>query len=509
MVSHTQTFAFSGIDVIDVDVQVHISSGLPAFSVVGLADKAVTESRERVRSALSAIGLSLPPKRVTVNLAPADLAKEGSHYDLAIALGLLVNMGAIPEDALANYIVMGELSLDGSITSINGILPAAIGASARNKGIICPEPNGAEAAWAGDDLDIISPAGLIAIINHFKGTQLLSRPKAELVEEEINYPDMKDIRGQETAKRALEIVAAGGHNMLMSGPPGAGKSMLASRLPGILPPLTAEEMLEISMINSISGKISGGKITHLRPFRDPHHNCSMAAMIGGGSKAKPGEVTLSHKGVLFLDELPEFPRQVIDSLRQPLETKQVSVARVQSHVTYPADFQLISAMNPCRCGYLSDPARACNKAPKCAVDYQSKISGPLLDRFDVYIEVPAIKPAEVYGKNESEASSDVAKRVAAARKIQATRYVGSGITVNARADGDILTEATSLDEKGRYLLLQGIEKMGLSMRGHNRVLRVARTIADLETSEKVLPKHIAEALAFRHITAREHNKIPA
>jgi magnesium chelatase family protein len=306
MVAHISTVAFQGIEARVVDVQVQMAPGLPAFTLVGLPDKAVAESRERVRAALTAIGLALPPKRITVNLAPADLPKEGSHYDLPIALGLLAAMDVISSETLSRYFVLGELSLDGSISAVAGVLPAAVGANAAGKGLICPESCGAEAAWAGADIDILSPATLVQLVNHFKGMQVLSRPEPGMADDAVHLPDFADIKGQESAKRALEIVAAGGHNLLLMGPPGAGKSMLAQRLPSILPPMDAEEMLEVSMIASIAGNLSEGRINSRRPFRDPHHTASPAALIGGGMRAKPGEISLAHHGVLFLDELPEF-----------------------------------------------------------------------------------------------------------------------------------------------------------------------------------------------------------
>ena len=503
MVSHVHSFMFSGVDVTDVNIQVSFSSGLPAFTIVGLADKAVAESRERVRSALNSIGISLPAKRITVNLAPADLAKEGSHFDLGIALGILSELGVIGEGQLDDFIAMGELSLDSSLMPVSGILPASIGAAARGKGIICPKQCGSEAAWGGENIDILAPASLLCLINHFKGTQILGTPERKREEEGAIYPDMSDIKGQETAKRALEIAAAGGHNMLMVGPPGSGKSMLAARIGGVLPELTPKEMLEVSMIHSIAGNLGGRGLISNRPFRDPHHNCSMAAMVGGGAKAKPGEVTLAHKGILFLDELAEFPRQVLDSLRQPLETKQVSVARVQSHVTYPADFQLIAAMNPCRCGYLDDASRACNKAPKCAVDYQSKISGPLLDRIDIHVEVPAVKPTEIYDESRIESSAIVKSRVEAARIIQNNRFDSETNLLNSKLDGDLIAEICVRDEGAEEILKKGVEVMGLSMRGYNRVLRVARTIADLEGSEIIKKHHMAESLSYRQINFKQ------
>lgn len=346
MYAHVSTVAFEGIKAKPVDVQVQITAGLPAFTLVGLPDKAVAESRERVRGALAAIGLALPPKHITVNLAPADLPKEGSHYDLPIALGLMAACGAVAPDALSGYCVIGELSLDGSITSVTGALPAAMGANGLSKGLICPQACGAEAAWASADMNLLAPPNLLALINHFKGLQTLPRPEPALEEEPDALPDMSEIKGQESAKRALEVAAAGGHNFLMIGPPGAGKSMLARRLPSILPPLTAHELLEVSMVHSMAGALSNGQVGRARPFRAPHHSASMAALVGGGTKPKPGEAALAHLGVLFLDELPEFSPQVLDALRQPLEAGETVIARANHRIVYPSRIQLIAAMNP-------------------------------------------------------------------------------------------------------------------------------------------------------------------
>lgn len=501
MVAQIHTLAFQGIDVTDVEVQVHVSSGLPAFTIVGLPDKAVGESRERVRAALHSIGLSLPPKRITINLAPADLLKEGSHFDLPIIVGLLVSMEVIPAEDIGEYLVMGELSLDGRIMPVNGTLPAAMGAIARGKGVICPEGNGGEAAWAGH-ISILAPGHLLALINHFKGMQTLPVPTQEVANDLHHYPDLKDIKGQESAKRALEVAAAGGHNMLMSGPPGSGKSMLASRLPGLIPELDVEEMLYVNIIASISGNIQEGRLQRMRPFRDPHHSCSMAAMVGGGRIVQPGEITLAHHGVLFLDELPEFSRNVLDALRQPIETGKVTVSRVNSHVTYPARFQLVAAMNPCRCGYLSDAERACNKAPRCGEDYQSRISGPLFDRMDIHIEVPAVNVLELERMAEGESSATVRERTLAARHIQKERYKGLGVRTNAEADGEVLRNTTEMELSAKELLHQAAEKMRLSMRGYNRVLRVARTIGDLEQAATLDKRHIAEALTYRQMYRR-------
>ncbi|MGO4713588.1 YifB family Mg chelatase-like AAA ATPase [Bradyrhizobium sp. 2TAF24] len=502
MVQHVSTVAFEGITARAVDVQVQVAPGLPVFAIVGLPDKAVSEARERVRSALIASGLALPARRITVNLAPADLPKEGSHYDLPIALGLMAAIGAIPSDALSGFTVLGELGLDGSIAAVAGVLPAAMGAHMRDEGLICPAACGPEAAWASADLPIIAASSLIQLANHFKGSQVLSPPQPKIRAETASLLDLRDIKGQESAKRALEIAAAGGHHLLMTGSAGAGKSMLAARLPSILPPLSPQELLDVSMIASVAGEIKDGALTSRRPFRAPHHSASMAALTGGGTRARPGEVSLAHNGVLFLDELPEFDPRVLDSLRQPLENGEVSVSRANHRVTYPARFMLVAAMNPCRCGQAFEPDHVCKRGriERCTADYQSRISGPLLDRIDLRIEVPAVTAADLILPPPAEGSAEVAARVAAARARQAARYAALGlphIRTNAEAPAAVLEEIARPDAAGLTLLRDAAESLRLSARGYHRVLRVARTLADLDNTEHVGRLHLAEALSYR------------
>ncbi|HET9715914.1 MAG TPA: YifB family Mg chelatase-like AAA ATPase [Pseudolabrys sp.] len=505
MVQRIATVAFEGIEARAVDVQVQVAPGLPAFNIVGLPDKAVSEAKERVRAALIASGLALPARRITVNLAPADLPKEGSHYDLPIALGLMSAIGAIPRDATNNFTVLGELALDGSIAPVAGVLPAAIGANERGQGLICPRTCGPEAAWASPDIEIIAAESLIQLANHFKGTQVLARPRPRIHEPGAPAIDLADIKGQESAKRALEVAAAGGHNMLMVGPPGAGKSMLAARLPTILPPLSPAELLEVSMIASIAGIIEGGALTNRRPFRAPHHSASMPALVGGGLRARPGEISLAHNGVLFLDELPEFSGQVLDSLRQPLESGEVAIARANHRIKYPARFMLIAAMNPCRCGRAGESGFACKRGAidRCTADYQARLSGPLLDRIDLHIEVPAVTAADLILPAPAEGSREVAARVARARDAQIARYASMKlpeIRTNAQVNGPALEEAAKPDAAGLSLLRDAADSMRLSARAYHRVLRVALTLADLDGAERVGRIHLAEALSYRALT---------
>ncbi len=484
-----QSFAFSGIEAVPVEVQVQISNGLPAFLIVGLADKAVGEARERVRAALTAMGLALPPKRVLINLAPADLQKEGSHFDLPIALAVLAAMEVLPRLEVAAYAAIGELSLDGRVNPVSGVLPAAIGASAQDLGLICAQAQGGEAAWAGR-IAVLATPDLLSLVNHFRGVQVLEPPVPPGVADRGRCPDLSEVKGMETAKRALEIAAAGGHSLMLIGPPGAGKSMLAARLPGLLPDLSATEALEVSTIHSIAGLLEDGRLVTRPPFREPHHSASQAAIVGGGPRAKPGEVSLAHRGVLFLDEMPELPRQSLEALRAPIETGRTTVARAAGHYTYPARFQLVAAMNPCRCGHLGDPGRECRRAPRCGEEYMAKISGPMLDRIDLTVEMRPVAASEIARAPAGEPSCDVASRIACSRARQHRRQDG---LCNAETG----PEQFVLTEEARALSEQAGDRLRLSARGFTRLLRVSRTIADLEGCEAVQRPHVAEALVYR------------
>lgn len=501
MYGQMSTLAFVGLEARPVEVEVRVTSGRAHFAIVGLPDKAVAESRERVRNAIHAVGLGFPHRHVTVNLAPADLPKEGSHFDLAIALALMSALGAVAPDAIEGYAAIGELGLDAAIRPVPGGLPAAIGANAIRKGLICPENAGAEAVWASEDMEVLAAPHLLSLVNHFKGIQTLPRPQPNLAEPPEALPDLADVKGQEGAKRALEVAAAGGHNLLMVGPPGSGKSMLAARLPSILPPLEPAEMLEVSMVLSLAGDLADGRIARRRPFRAPHHSASMAALVGGGSRPRPGEISLAHRGVLFLDELPEFHPNVLDSLRQPLETGEVVIARANHRIAYPARFQLIAAMNPCKCGG-ANPGESCRRGPRCAEDYQARLSGPFLDRIDLRIEVPKISAADLVLPAPAEGSAEMRQRVTAARARQRERYKALGgaaakLHTNAEASGQLLEAIAMPDEEGMQLMRRAAETLGLSARGFHRTLKVARTVADLEGAEIVGRRHVAEALSYR------------
>ncbi|MBB93514.1 MAG: AAA family ATPase [Rhodobacteraceae bacterium] len=502
MVARTYTVAFEGIQARLVEVQCAITAGLPAFAVVGLPDKAVSEARERVRSALTTMSVALPSKRITINLSPADLPKEGPHFDLPIALALLAALDIIPPDTAEQTVSLGELSLDGTLVPVPGALPAAMTAADDDRQLLCPRSCGAEAAWVGA-AHVLGAGTLGDAVRHFTGQAPIPPARRGEVDAKPFGKDLSDVKGQERAKRALEIAAAGRHHLMLVGTPGSGKSMLAARLPSLLPPLTPAEALETSMVHSLCGLLTDGGISRVRPFRDPHHTASQVAIIGGGRRAQPGEVSLAHNGVLFLDELPEFSRQVLETLRQPVETAEVMIARANAHVRYPCRFMLIAAANPCRCGYLHDPARACARVPVCGEDYLGRISGPLMDRFDLRIEVPPVHFTDLEQVRGGESSADVAARVAAARDRQTARFADRpGLRQNADADGDLLSEIASPDAEGRALLQRMAERVGLSARGYHRVLRVSRTIADLEASDNVRRHHVAEALSYR-LTTRE------
>lgn len=500
MVAHAYTVAFEGVDARIVDVQSVMSPGLPSFSIVGLPNKAVSEARERVRAALGCMGIALPSKKITVNLSPADMPKDGSHFDLPIALSLLAELDLIPKEMSENTVALGEVALDGTLVPVRGALPAAMAAAQEGRDLLCPAQSGPEAAWVGA-AQVIAPKTLQDALHHFTGIRPLKPATPGEVGPSAAHNDLRDVKGQERAKRALEIAAAGRHHLMLIGTPGSGKSMLAARLPTILPPLTPQEALETSMIHSLSGLLETGGISRQRPFREPHHTASMAAIIGGGRDAKPGEVSLAHNGVLFMDEFPEFPRNVLETLRQPIETGEVIVSRANAHVKYSCKFLLIAAANPCRCGYLPDPARACARAPDCGQDYMGRVSGPLMDRFDLRVEVPPVRYTDLDMPADGETSAQIAARVAQAREVQSQRYAAHpNLRANADISGAVLEEVATPDAEGKALLLQAAERFGVSARGYHRILRVSRTIADLAGSEHIRRPHIAEALSFRLVS---------
>jgi magnesium chelatase family protein len=498
--ANIKTVSFIGISTIEIDVQLQMLNGLPSFTIVGLPDKTVAESRERIRACLYSLGISLPSKRITVNLAPADVQKEGSHYDLPIALALLTAMNVIQSEDVQDIVAVGELSLNGNLAKVPGVLPAAIMAKSAHKILICPEACAQEAAWIGHG-SILAPKSLLALINHFKGEQILPPVEVKRIDVAVNtskYGCFSDVKGQMVAKRAMEIAAAGAHNMLMLGPPGVGKSLLASRIPGILPPFTSEEALEVTMIHSLAGQMIDAGLVTERPYRAPHHSASLVALVGGGMYAKPGEISLAHRGVLFLDELPEFSRAALESLRQPLETGNITIARANNHITYPARIQLIAAMNPCRCGYLGVEGKECNLAPKCGKDYLRKISGPLLDRIDLFIDVPDVTLNDfVQHKEDLETSDAIRARVVAAREVQLERYKGRGFCTNAEATGHELE--SYLTDEAKQILYKCVDKAKISARGYYKIIKLAMTLADIQGVNIIGDEQISEALGYRRI----------
>lgn len=501
MFSRVSTCGLNGLEGYHIQVEADISNGIPAFDIVGLADTAVKESRERVKAAINNSGYKFPIKRITVNLAPADTRKEGSGFDLPLALGILISAGEIPQNAFENYMLVGELALDGSVRHSSGMLCKAI--AAKELGftkLMVPDDNYKEVS-AVKELEIYPVKTLKEAVDHFKEINPIKfEPFNDIFipYQSIYHEDFSDVKGQKNAKRALEVAASGGHNLIMIGSPGSGKTMLARRLPTILPDLNFNESLEITKIYSVSGLMpQNSTLINERPFRSPHHTVSAVSLVGGGSHPKPGEASLAHHGVLFLDEIPEFPRRNLDVLRQPIEDGIANISRINASVTYPCRFMLVAAANPCKCGYYGDPTRKCTCSYKDAENYLSRLSGPLMDRIDIHIQVPTLKYIEIENEKAEESSEDIKKRVNSTRKIQQERYRRYGIYCNAHLKGSMIREFCKVDQEGKRVLRIAFDKLNLSARAHDRILKVARTIADMEKSENIHSKHIAEAIQYR------------